>query len=339
MPLTQLQHAMMSFDGGALGFRNRLINGAMRFDQRNSGNALAATTSNQYLLDRWAFSAGGAVSGTLTGQRIATSAPGGAQFAVRLLRSAGTYASSLVLAQVIESANCYDLAGKTLTLSFRARKGSAYTASLTASVLTGNASDEGVNGATGSTWTGYAVAGFATPTLTTSFQTFSLTVTLGASAQEVAVHFNTNNFSGTGGANDYVDITDVQLEVGAAATPFERRPIGTELSLCHRYFYQPNQGISYPIGVGMFTSSTVFRAFIPYPVPMRIQPGFSFGGVASDYSIVGASSFTPSAVVLGTAAPNMSVAVDFTVSGATAGQAGFARYNNGTAFIALSAEL
>ncbi|MEY2886279.1 MAG: hypothetical protein RJB40_1134, partial [Actinomycetota bacterium] len=48
MPLSTLQHPMMAFDGGALGFRNRLINADMRIDQRNSGNALNITASNQY---------------------------------------------------------------------------------------------------------------------------------------------------------------------------------------------------------------------------------------------------------------------------------------------------
>ncbi|MBM3366658.1 MAG: hypothetical protein FJY48_13360 [Betaproteobacteria bacterium] len=36
-------------------------------------------------------------------------------------------------------------------------------------------------------------------------------------------------------ANDFF-LTGVQLEIGPVATPFERRPIGTEFALCQRYF-------------------------------------------------------------------------------------------------------
>jgi len=39
---------------------------------------------------------------------------------------------------------------------------------------------------------------------------------------------------GTNGATFY--ITGVQLEVGTAATPFERRQYGQELALCQRYY-------------------------------------------------------------------------------------------------------
>jgi hypothetical protein len=39
------------------------------------------------------------------------------------------------------------------------------------------------------------------------------------------------------------EIAQVQIEPGGVATPFEHRPIGTELALCQRYFYRPN--ISY----------------------------------------------------------------------------------------------
>jgi hypothetical protein len=43
------------------------------------------------------------------------------------------------------------------------------------------------------------------------------------------------------------EIAQVQLEPGPVATPFEQRPIGTELALCQRYYEK-----SYEIGTSPF---------------------------------------------------------------------------------------
>ena len=264
--------------GIELGSRNRIINGGCAIDQRNFGAAQNVTVSNTYFIDRFSIASLAAVTGTLTVQRIAPGSPGGPRYAMRLARTAGTYTSALTLNQVIETANCYDLAGSPVTISFMARKGPSYTAGLTVYLITGTGVDEGVNGATGGSWTGYANAGFLSPSLTTSWQTFSFTLTPGASVQEMSVNFNTGNFSGTGAAGDYIDITNVQLERGTVATPFEYRHNGVELALCQRYY---NQSYSYGVLPGTVTIAGQYRvvgngsagAFnIQFPVEMRAVP-------------------------------------------------------------------
>jgi hypothetical protein len=53
------------------------------------------------------------------------------------------------------------------------------------------------------------------------------------------------------------DIASVQLEPGTVATPFEQRPIGTELALCQRYFeksYPINNSLGAVTGVGRWES-------------------------------------------------------------------------------------
>jgi hypothetical protein len=60
----------------------------------------------------------------------------------------------------------------------------------------------------------------------------------------------------------------VQLEEGSVATPFENRPIGTELALCQRY-YQMFRQCSI---IGHARSSSNFYGIVDLPVTMRATP-------------------------------------------------------------------
>jgi hypothetical protein len=227
--------------GQLSGFRNRVINGDMAIDQRNAGAAVnMSNASYNYVSDRWATLLSSASSGTLTAQRTATAFATEARYCVRLARSAGSYTGAMYLLHVIETANCADLAGKKVILSFKARKGSAFVAGVTAYLFSGTGTDQSLANMFAGAWTGQATAASVAPTLTTSFQTFTVSATLGASVSQLGLYFLTGAFSGSGGANDYLDITDVQIEVCDAtlpqSTPFERRPIGLELALCQRYY-------------------------------------------------------------------------------------------------------
>jgi hypothetical protein len=66
----------------------------------------------------------------------------------------------------------------------------------------------------------------------------------------------------------------VQFEPGAIATPFERRPYGTELALCQRYFenFVVPSGSGGYLGMGMMWSTDQGRLIIPYKVPKRAAP-------------------------------------------------------------------
>jgi hypothetical protein len=64
------------------------------------------------------------------------------------------------------------------------------------------------------------------------------------------------------------DIAQVQVEPGPVATPFERRPIGTELALCQRYFQQT------PAFAGVTANGNELdvSGSAPFYVPMRANP-------------------------------------------------------------------
>ena len=85
----------------------------------------------------------------------------------------------------------------------------------------------------------------------------------------------------TGNVNEF-EFTGVQLEPGSVATPFEHRPIATELTLCQRYYFLATKVYA----VAGERSGT--KASFPYsfPTSMRQVPtvaGYG-GGNAASYS-------------------------------------------------------
>ena len=85
------------------------------------------------------------------------------------------------------------------------------------------------------------------------------------------------------------EITGVQLEVGAQATPFEHRSFGEELALCQRYYYRMQNGSSSAYWVAPITAygSSTNVALIFLPVCMRDNPTLETSTTASHFSLWG----------------------------------------------------
>ena len=81
---------------------------------------------------------------------------------------------------------------------------------------------------------------------------------------------NASNLDVGSSADDYWQITGVQLEVGEQATPFEHRSFGEELALCERYFTNQDVG-TLRLSV-VRTSDNLRRAYAFFPVTMRANP-------------------------------------------------------------------
>jgi len=278
---------------GSMGFRNRIIGGCMRIDQRNAGVAVTANGST-YAVDRFVFSTNQVSKATA--QR-STTAPAGFTNSLLVTSSAATSFASgdyFSITQKIEGFNCADLAWGTasavaVTISFRVRS------SLTGTF--GGAINNSANNrsypfsytiSAANTWEEktIVVPGDTTGTWLTDNGTgmnvrFALGMgstysgTAGAwTAGDIESVTGAVNVLGTNGATFY--ITGVQLEAGSVASPFERRPYGEMLMLCQRYYVKFGGGVTYgTIGTGQAGTTTGAQIVVPLPVEMRATPTVS----------------------------------------------------------------
>ena len=88
---------------------------------------------------------------------------------------------------------------------------------------------------------------------------------------------NQKNFLGN--VNNMLFITDVQVEEGTVATPFETKPFSTELALCQRYYeiVSPTGGLACWSWGGNVGSTNVF-----WKVKKRTTPSVGYNGTLSN---------------------------------------------------------
>ena len=267
---------------GSSFLRNRIINGSMQVAQY--GTSVAPTVSNfTYSMDRFFCAINSGTSGyTVTQLSQANTGLSGFYNALRYQRNSGqTNTTTMAFGQTIETANCYDLAGQTVTLSFWARAGSNFSAAssqITARIATGTGVDQGSAGAYNGTWTGYAQTNTVV-TISTSWVRYSIAVTIPAGVNEIQILFYWAGV-GTAGTNDYADFTGIQFEAGPVATPFERRLYGAEYDLCRRYceVYGPAIGEAtgtFPQQLAQIDVNNRAETFISY-YPKRVVPTITF---------------------------------------------------------------
>lgn len=256
------------------GFRNVVINGDFRINQRGFSST---TTSNTFGFDRWllANSDGTATYSAQTftvGNAIAGYEP--TNFA-RIVTTGQTSTSAFtILIQRIEDVRTF--AGQTATISFWAKASSG-----TPKIAVEMQQQFGSGGSTYvNTYAGQA-------TTSTSWARYSITVnipsisgkTLGTGnhlAIDLWTSAGTDFNSRTGSLgiqSTTIDIWGVQLEAGSVATPFEQRPIGTELALCQRYYYRATAPLTNTrFCYGFQPQTTIGEATFFLPVQMRVTP-------------------------------------------------------------------
>jgi len=249
--------------------RNLLINSEFNVWQRGTSWSSGV---NRYVMDRWYQWGNNGIPSQITGTN-------GSQYGVRLQHNdAGTNTFS-AFSSTLEKKDIVHTIGKHLTLSFWMRKGSAFTGNMSCQIVARTDSEAKINSGTNVTIANTDVAS----SLTTSWQKFTINTTQVVPTTEViGVNFWHSNTSGTD-ANNYFEVSQVQLEVGSVATDFEHRSYGQELALCQRYYETHNSLTTAKTTDGSVTSqwstitsndsnTLVVSTGIIYKVPKRASP-------------------------------------------------------------------
>jgi len=284
--------------GNPLMFRNRIINGDFRVDQRAGGVSYTqpAVAPNYGSADRW--SVYGRLTSKFSVQQSSVVPQGVGLSNSWLITSLSAYTTVTSdyygFVQLIEGYNIADFMwgtsyGVPVTVSFWVRSSVAgnYTFNVEGPSLTPSYSVQYAIGGTNS-WQ-YVTITIPPPPSGTTFGALNTTGIrlwwdLGSSDTSYAVTTpgvwqagdkvrvsGSVNLIATNGATMY--ITGVQLEKGSVATPFEVRPYATELALCQRYYVRFTGDGSYKsLGVASAFSTTAATGIIVAPTSMRAQP-------------------------------------------------------------------
>jgi hypothetical protein len=280
-----------------LGFRNKIINGDMRINQRG---ASTSSTNVGYLVDRWVMYAGS----NLTSLNTSTDAPAGFTNSIYAeTTTASGPASYHGIVQQIEGNNIPDLGfgtawAKPVVVSFWvkstktgianfsfANNGNLRTYTTTYTIDVANTWEKKIiyiNGDTSGTWlttNGMGLRLWWDLGSTTSYNT---TVNTWVGTDSIRTSSQTHNLTATLNARLY--ITGVQLEQNLQPTPFEQRPIGVELALCQRYYfkyYGKSGGYGRIPSTGSSYGGTAWQGVVNVPTTMRTTPS------SIDYSGIG----------------------------------------------------
>lgn len=271
MPISSVLGSSALLPAG-LGFRNLIINGNFRVNQRG---VTTTTSGGTHVFDRWvqwsadgtstfssqAFTVGNAISGQepINFAQIVTSGQSAAS------------AQSFMQQRIEDVRTC---AGQSIVVSFWAKAESGTPkVSVEIEQNFGSGGSSTVNSYAGTvtistTWTRYFVY-FNVPSISgktvgsSSFMALNLWVSSGST--------NGSRNGSMGIQNGTFQFWGVQVEQNNVATPFENRPIGVELALCQRYYQK-----SYSQSVAPGTASQNGAITVFYNASYGATFGFQF---------------------------------------------------------------
>lgn len=331
--------------------KNKIINGDMRIDQRNSGS-VTTPANNEYTLDRW--NAGLSQSSKYSVQQV-VDAPSGFYNSIKatVLATVSLGATDyFMLKHKIEGYNVADLNfgtanPETITLSFWVK--SSVTGTFGGGIQNSNESrgySFNYTISSANTWEKKSVTLTGDTTGTwdkTNGTGLWLNLALGVGttyskstgswgAGPVLSATGATNLLATGSAT--IQFTGVQLETGTTVTPFEHLQYGQQLALCQRYYWKP-EASNKVFGSGYVVSATRADMFTSLPVSMRASPSIVNTAVSIRINYAAASVLATTITLLNSTTTGFGAYITG-ASGLTVGQ-GITVSNNGV--LQLSAEL
>jgi len=237
------------FINGAFDFWQRLLSGSTSFTF-NTGGATYG-----YTADRWYYYAVGAANSSV--QQIAAPSSEtdlGATWVLRSQRVAGnTSTQQRGIIQEIDRRWVRQMRGKSFTIRVRARTGTNYSGTFTIQLIIDNGGNVDQLSGVGPFYTGGSAHATSSPVPTNggAFAEFYLNVpAIPTNVVASSIQINHNPSAGTAGADDWFDISMVQMVENTGLTGFPFRLAGDsfegELALCQRFYersYGPGQGL------------------------------------------------------------------------------------------------
>jgi hypothetical protein len=229
------------------GRRNLIINGDFKVSQRGDYTSPTAVFYG-YALDRWKLFNHNHIG---VFQKTSVTINGVHSKALRVECTSSSGAGELTAFQLVEDDNVPDGAIVTASMYMRCNK------------------PAGIRVNNGTSWSNVEVV--CPPDGNWHRISYTFTAVNPPNNERVAIQAQIAEQFNTG---DYYEFTQVQLELGSVATPFEHRSYGEELALCQRYyqhFVQMKANELHWTGTGGYYGGPVF----PLVTTMRANPSIA----------------------------------------------------------------
>lgn len=248
---------------------NPFVNASMAVWQR--GNSVTPTNGG-YAADRWITYN----RNDIVYSRQSSNDYQGSAYCMRIQRPNGNSTTTATgIHQSASSVDSLKFAGRLCCYSLRIRRGVGSTATVQAILYSGTGSDQTL-GAGFTNSTAVTSAGI-TPSAT--WQTVAVTGTPGLTVTQLASSL-TITWSGTAGANDYIEIKDVRCDEGDRPMPHVQPVFSDDVTQCHRYFWKIGSEATSldTLGLGICTGTTTADVIIPMHTKMRAVPTLGVAG-------------------------------------------------------------